>query len=91
MTSPQTRGGKGRRTLAAVATIRPTTSGVAACTNKRDVFDVAGSGRAPLVVRIEAASTCATCPLADTCGFRIAMPSASSRARARSRARNRTT
>ncbi|WP_336052136.1 hypothetical protein [Streptomyces sp. CA2R101] len=80
-----------RRTRAAVATVAPTSAGTAACRTKRDLFDQADSARAPLTVRIEAATTCASCPLVLTCGFRVAMPKASSRAKARSLNRNRAT
>ncbi|WP_329182170.1 hypothetical protein OG754_40305 (plasmid) [Streptomyces decoyicus] len=80
-----------RRTRAAAATVAPTIDGAAACRSDVDLFDQAGSDRAPLTVRIKAATTCTKCPFASTCGFRIAMPTASSRAKARSRSRNRAT
>ncbi|GGN61892.1 hypothetical protein GCM10012285_61380 [Streptomyces kronopolitis] len=73
-----------RHTRAAVATVAPTSAGMAACRADVDLFDRAASARAPLTTRIEAATACATCPFATTCGFRVAMPMASSRAKARS-------
>lgn len=78
-----------RRTLKAVATVRGTINGVAACMSRSDLFDVAGSGRAPLTLRVEAATICARCPFVERCAFRVMMPALSTRARARSRARNR--
>ncbi|MFJ5804361.1 hypothetical protein [Streptomyces decoyicus] len=72
-----------------MASVHRTTSGIAACKSKSDLFDIAGSGRAPLNVRVEAATICARCPFTERCAFRIAMPALSTRARARSRARNR--
>ncbi|WP_207309473.1 hypothetical protein [Streptomyces kasugaensis] len=83
---------RAQQTLAAVATVRPSSSGIAACTPHRDLFDEAGSDRAPTTVRIEAAGICARCSFAGDCGFRVAMPAVDSRtyARARSRARDRT-
>ncbi|WP_216849143.1 hypothetical protein [Streptomyces sp. TM32] len=80
-----------RRTRAAVATVAPTSAGLAGCRTKADLFDQADSARAPLTIRIKAATTCANCPLAATCGFRVAMPKTSSRAQARSLYRNRAT
>lgn len=80
-----------RRTLKAVATVAPTSAGTAACTTEPDLFDRAASARAPLTARIKAATACAKCPLTATCGFRLAMPKASSRAKARSLNRNRAT
>ncbi|MFF8790836.1 hypothetical protein [Streptomyces sp. NPDC015125] len=80
-----------RRTRAAVATVTPTSTGTAACRSDVALFDRAASARAPLTDRIEAATTCATCPLTASCGFRMEMPKASSRAKARSLSRNRAT
>lgn len=79
-----------RRSRAAAATVARTSAGTAACRADVDLFDRAASARAPLTIRIEAATACATCPFATTCGFRVAMPMSTSRARARSRNRNRT-
>lgn len=80
-----------RRTLKAVTTVQRTVAGTAACKPKAELFDQAASARAPLKVRIEAAELCAGCPLARTCGFHVAMPKVSSRAKARSMNRNRAT
>ncbi|MFJ6792014.1 hypothetical protein [Streptomyces angustmyceticus] len=80
-----------RRTRAAVATVVPTSAGLASCRTKEALFDRAGSKRASLVDQVEAAEVCQGCAFADSCGFRIAMPRASSRAKARSLQRNRAT
>ncbi|MGI5262461.1 hypothetical protein [Streptomyces angustmyceticus] len=80
-----------RRTRAAAATVAPTSAGTAACRADVALFDRAASARALLTDRIEAATTCAACAFADTCGFRMEMPKASSRAKARSLSRNRAT
>ncbi|MFI2360441.1 hypothetical protein OG582_39415 (plasmid) [Streptomyces anulatus] len=67
-----------RRTRRAVATVKPSTSGVAACTGHRALFDAAEVDKPGHGKLLRASRICATCPLAASCGFRVTAPTSTS-------------
>ncbi|MCX4970804.1 hypothetical protein OHA98_39885 [Streptomyces sp. NBC_00654] len=63
-----------RRTRRAVATVKPSTSGIAACTGHRALFDRAEVDHPGHDILLRASQVCAICPLAVGCGFRVPVP-----------------